>query len=69
MSHSKTGTTHGSGYAYDTHIPLLFYGNGIKKGTSTKYYPITDIASTLSNLLNITEPNTSTGRTIIDLIK
>ena len=24
------GTTHGSGYNYDTHVPLIFYGNGKK---------------------------------------
>lgn len=69
ISRSKTGTTHGSGYAYDTHVPLLFYGNGIKKGKSARYYPIVDIAPTLSNLLKITEPNGSTGKTILEVLK
>ena len=69
ISRSKTGTTHGSGYAYDTHVPLLFYGNGIKKGKSAHYYPIVDIAPTLSNLLKITEPNGSTGKTILEVLK
>lgn len=31
ISYSKTGSTHGTSYSYDTHVPLLFYGNGIKK--------------------------------------
>ena len=69
ISRSKTGTTHGSGYAYDTHVPLLFYGNGIKKGKSAHYYPIVDIAPTLSNLLKITEPNGNTGKTILEVLK
>ena len=69
ISRSKTGTTHGSGYAYDTHVPLLFYGNGIKKGKSAHYYPIVNIAPTLSNLLKITEPNGSTGKTILEVLK
>ena len=69
ISHGKTGTTHGSGYNYDTHVPLLFYGNGIKKGSSNVYYPITNIAPTLSSLLNIEEPNGCTGRPIIEVLK
>lgn len=62
--HKKTGTTHGSGYSYDTHVPLLFFGKGIKKGTSKKYYPIIDIAPTLANLLQIEFPNGTTGKVI-----
>jgi predicted AlkP superfamily pyrophosphatase or phosphodiesterase len=69
ISHEKTGTTHGSGYNYDTHVPLLFYGNGIKKGNSNVYYPITNIAPTISSLLNIEEPNGCTGKPIIEVLK
>jgi predicted AlkP superfamily pyrophosphatase or phosphodiesterase len=29
-----TGTTHGSPYPYDTHVPLIFFGHGIKAGKS-----------------------------------
>ncbi|QMU63742.1 MAG: alkaline phosphatase family protein [Flavobacteriaceae bacterium] len=60
----QTGTTHGSGYSYDTHIPMIFYGNGIKKGHSAKRYEITDIASTLATLLQVEFPNGSTGKVI-----
>ncbi|AOW20307.1 alkaline phosphatase PafA [Urechidicola croceus] len=65
----KGGTTHGSGYSYDTHVPLLFYGNGIKKGNSNNYYPIVDIAPTISALLNIEFPNGSTGTVIVEVLK
>ena len=61
---NKGGTTHGSGYNYDTHTPLIFYGNGIKKGMSHQYYPIIDIAPTISALLGIEFPNGSTGKVI-----
>lgn len=47
------GTTHGSPYTYDTHVPLLFYGNGIKKGNTNTYVTITQIAPTICNLLHI----------------
>ncbi len=60
-----TGTTHGSGYNYDSHVPILFYGKGIKKGTSKRKVAISDIAPTLSNLLKIGFPNGATG-TIIE---
>jgi hypothetical protein len=29
---SKTGTTHGTPHAYDTHVPLLVFGPGIAPG-------------------------------------
>lgn len=57
-------TNHGSPYNYDTHVPLLFYGKGIKKGSSHQYHPIIDIAPTLSALLGIEFPNGSTGKVI-----
>ena len=62
-----TGTTHGSAYTYDTHVPLLFYGTGIKKGSSSQYHPITDIAPTLSILLKIKFPSGCTGQPISEL--
>ncbi len=69
ISYSKTGSTHGSGYSYDTHVPLLFYGKGIKKGKSKRYIPIIDIAPTLSNLLQISFPNATTGRIIEEVLE
>src|SRR6185503_11496246 len=32
IDYKGKGTTHGSGYSYDTHIPLIFYGWKIKPG-------------------------------------
>jgi predicted AlkP superfamily pyrophosphatase or phosphodiesterase len=65
----KTGTSHGSGYSYDTHIPMIFYGNGIKKGATKKKYEIIDIAPTIANLLQIEAPNSSTGKIIDEALK
>ncbi len=59
--YSKTGSTHGSGLIYDTHAPLLFFGQGIKKGSTTQRTKITDISPTISALLGITFPNGATG--------
>lgn len=68
-SNSKKGTSHGSGYSYDTHIPMIFYGNGIKHGSSKKKYEIVDIAPTISNLLQIEFPNGSTGKIIEEVLE
>jgi predicted AlkP superfamily pyrophosphatase or phosphodiesterase len=65
----KKGSTHGSGYSYDTHIPMIFYGNGIKKGSSAKKYEIIDIAPTVANMLNIEFPNGCTGKVIEEILK
>lgn len=64
FSGGKTGTTHGSLYRYDTHVPLLFYGWKVKKGETTTRTNISDIAPTVADLLNILEPNGSVGGVI-----
>lgn len=63
------GTTHGSAYIYDTHVPVIFYGFGIKQGSSVNYYSITDIAPTLSILLKIKFPNGATGQPIGEVLR
>ena len=57
------GTTHGSGYNYDTHVPLIFYGNGIKHGETMRITEIPDIAPTISKLLGQKMKN-STGESL-----
>lgn len=63
-SSRKTGTTHGSVHPYDTHIPLIFMGWGVKSGKSTESVSITDIAPTISQLLKIQAPSGTTGHVI-----
>lgn len=62
---SKTGTTHSTLYAYDTHVPLLFYGWKVPAKRINSRTEINDIAPTLSNLLNIMEPTGTTGKVIL----
>lgn len=63
----ERGTTHGSWNPYDSHIPLLWYGWGIKKGKSNLEVYMTDIAPTLAALLQIQMPNSSIGKVITSL--
>lgn len=69
FSGAKTGTTHGSWYPYDSHIPLLFMGCGIKSGTMYRETYMSDIAPTISSLLKIQMPSGSIGKTITEVLK
>jgi len=69
ISYSKTGSTHGSPQIYDTHVPLLFYGSGIKKGQTWNRTEITDIAPTICAILNITAPNAATGKILTEVME
>ena len=62
ISYSKTGSTHGSSFSYDTHVPLLFFGNGIAKGSTVQKTIVTDIAPTMSMMLGVNFPNGATGQ-------
>lgn len=63
------GTTHGSNYAYDTHVPMLLFGRGIRKGASAQYHPITDLAPTISVLLRIKFPSGCSGQPIVEALE
>lgn len=63
----EKGTTHGSGYSYDTHIPLLFYGWNIPAQTVNKPVYVVDIAATIASLLKINEPNACIGIPVIEM--
>lgn len=67
-SYGGTGSTHGSPMVYDTHVPLIFYGNGIKKGETAVRTEIPDIAPTLSVLLGTAFPNGTTGKPITEVL-
>jgi predicted AlkP superfamily pyrophosphatase or phosphodiesterase len=61
MDWAEKGTTHGAGYNYDTHVPLIFYGWGVKKGFSFDYTAITQIAPTICELMQVNQPNSTTS--------
>lgn len=62
MDYGAFGTTHGTSYTYDTHVPNLWFGAGIRKGRSSEEVYITDIAPTIALLLNVPFPNACTGK-------
>jgi predicted AlkP superfamily pyrophosphatase or phosphodiesterase len=62
--YTSTGTTHGSAFSYDTHVPVIFFGKDIKQGSTSDQVFISDIAPTVSNILNIEFPSGCTGHSL-----
>lgn len=62
------GATHGTWNPYDTHIPLVWMGWGIKHGSSNTEVYMTDIAPSVAALLHIQMPNGCIGKPIVDMI-
>jgi predicted AlkP superfamily pyrophosphatase or phosphodiesterase len=65
---NRQGTSHGSGYSYDTHVPLLWYGKNIPPQEVFRKIEITDIAATLTHLLNLAKPSLTTGEPILEIL-
>lgn len=68
-SGSKKGTTHGTMWQYDRHVPLLWYGWNIPVGETIQQTYISDIAATLAALLKIQEPSGCVGKPIEPIFK
>ncbi|HET9430770.1 MAG TPA: alkaline phosphatase PafA [Chitinophagaceae bacterium] len=68
-AYGNTGTTHGLWNPYDSHIPLLWYGWGIKPGKTNRETYMTDITPTIAALLRIQVPSGSVGTVITEVVK
>ena len=64
---ATTGTTHGTPYWYDAHVPLIFVGPRIKPGTHPEPVAINDVAPTLSDLLGVETPSGSSGMVLTEI--
>ena len=65
----KRGSDHGSPWAYDTHVPLLFMGQGIVPGEVLRRISITDIAPTIATLVGMTVPDACTGAVVPEVLR
>ena len=59
---ATSGTDHGTPYSYDSHVPLLWYGEGVPVGRFARPVDMIDLASTLSMLLALTPPELNVGK-------
>lgn len=64
------GTTHGSPYSYDTHVPMIFWGprNLVKPGIYATQAAIHDLAPTLATILRVERPSGSQGRVLHEIL-
>jgi predicted AlkP superfamily pyrophosphatase or phosphodiesterase len=62
------GTTHGSPWNYDTHVPILFFGQGVRAGEVLRRTTIPDIAPTISMLIGMPMPDASTGVVVTEIL-
>jgi hypothetical protein len=65
----RGGTTHGTPYTYDTHVPLVFFGAAFRAGIHAERVSPTDIAATLAEALGITPPSLSTGKVLTQALR
>jgi hypothetical protein len=65
----KTGTTHGTTFSYDAHVPLIFLGPGIRAGSYDEPVRINDVAPTLATLLEVETPAGSVGRVLSEMFQ
>lgn len=63
-----TGTSHGSPWAYDTHVPILFRVGGQKPQKVSRTVYTYDIASTVSQLLGIEYPSGNVGHPLVEVL-
>lgn len=64
------GTTHGSPYSYDTHVPMIFWGPSslVKPGQYHADAAVHDMAPTLAAMLGIAAPSGSLGRVLAEIL-
>ncbi|HEY0324237.1 MAG TPA: alkaline phosphatase family protein [Pyrinomonadaceae bacterium] len=60
--------THGSPYSYDTHVPLILMGAGLRAGRYLEAAAPSDIAPTLAAILRVQAPSNSVGRVLTECI-
>jgi len=65
---SGRGTSHGSGYSYDSHVPLIWFGANIPKKDVFRDVEIIDIVPTLAHIMNLSFPSAVTGKPIVEVL-
>lgn len=63
------GTSHGSPFAYDTHVPFLIFGKGVPAQQIVRKTEIIDIAPTIAHLINISFSHGTTGNVISEIFR
>lgn len=62
------GTSHGAPYTYDSEVPLLLWGRGVKPGIAVVAARAIDVAPTVSALLELGQPGSCEGRALGEVL-
>ncbi len=60
-------TTHSTAFDYDTHVPVIFLGPGIKPGHYYEKIAVNDIAPTPAAIAGVETPSGSIGRVLQEM--
>ena len=62
------GTTHGSGWTYDTHVPVLLFGQGIAHGEVVRKTAVADIVPTVCMIVGCALPDAAVGEPVPEVL-
>ncbi|MCA0931424.1 alkaline phosphatase family protein [Lutimonas saemankumensis] len=65
----EVACTHGSPWTYDTSVPIIFAGNGIRPKNVYRKVETIDVSLTLSNYIHIKIPNAASGKTLVEVLE
>jgi len=65
--YDATGTSHGTPFNYDSHVPLIFLGAGLHAGHYFQKTAINDVAPTLAAIAGVETPSGSVGRVLQEM--
>lgn len=64
---NTSGTSHGMPFNYDSHVPLVFMGQGVKPGRYHSQVAVYNLAPTLASMLEIEPPSGAFGRVLDEM--
>lgn len=65
----KVASTHGSPWRYDTYVPIVFAGMGLKPGKVYRQVQTVDLATTLAAYIGVKPPSGSVGQVLTEIFE
>jgi arylsulfatase A-like enzyme len=66
---ARSYAMHGTPHAYDAHVPVVFYGAGIRPGRYDQFTRVVDMGPTLAHLLGVEPTETLDGRILEEALQ
>lgn len=68
LVYGRTGSSHGTGYTYDTHVPMIVFGTGKPAANIYRKTAVVDLVPTLAFILKIPLPHGAFGSTLFEAL-